>query len=280
MPESNFGLESSHIAVEMSSTFGRHEYDIFAEDRDRPGWRTDNELKALGTRLLQSIIGTGTLRFHKHFFTCPAGENLKKYASTLSRRGVIDQSFYQAAISNPASEARETIRDMAKYDVRLELINQLKQWSQEKIVSPITNEVKTKFHGKFGGKPDDMALCIIAAPFLIRKRQNTINAMQHIYERVGVAISETERQRIEQETGMVGFNTREYGRTFSTDVNSVERYGKDSSGIDKKVYDYHYQGNPHYNPSQYVPKQHYNNNNNTHTRTICSDTIKFFIFTI
>lgn len=252
MPESNFALESSHIAVEMSSTFGPHEYEVIAEDRDRPGWRTDNDLKALGTRLLQSIIGTSTLRFHKNFFTCPAGENLKKYASVLSRKGFIDNNYYQTAISNAASEARETIRDLAKYDVRTEIINQLKQWSQEKIVSPVTNEVKTKYHGKFGGKPDDLALCLIAAPFLIRKRQNTVNTMQYIYERIGVAMSETERQKMEEETGLQGFNAREYGKTFSTNITSVEKYGKDDMGIDKKVWDYHYQQNPHYNPGQYM----------------------------
>lgn len=195
MPESNFALESSHIAETMTQTFLPTQYEIIYEDNGKPGWRTDQDTKAVGTRLTQSLIGSNTLRLHRLFFTSPAGENIKKYSSKFAKAGTITIDYYQMSIKFPESEARETIRNLARYDVRQELINQLGRWSQEKTISPITGEIKTKFHGKFHGKPDDLAMCIISAPLLIRKRQATINAKNRLLQELREA-----REKLVQET--------------------------------------------------------------------------------
>ena len=190
MPESNFALESSHIAETMAHTFLPNQYEIIQEDRDRVGWRTDQETKAVGTRLLQSLVGSNSLRLHRSFFTSPSGENIKKYSSKFAKAGTITPDYYQMSIQFPDSEARETIRNIAKFDVRQEIISQLGRWSQEKSISPITGEVKTKYHGKFNGKPDDMALCIISAPLLIKKRQATVNAKNMLLQEIKKAREE------------------------------------------------------------------------------------------
>jgi hypothetical protein len=177
MPESNLALTSSYFHENIKNTFHPSEYEVIMEDRDRPGWRTDKELKVLGTKLLKPLIIMNCLRFHYHFFTCPSGENMKKYANKLVKTGTIRRRYYQASIDNPDSEASHAIRDVAKYDVMHEIVRQLSDWKEEVIISPITGEAKTTYSGKHGGKTDDLAMCLIGGVVMIRKIQNTYNTI-------------------------------------------------------------------------------------------------------
>lgn len=151
------------------------------EDGDRPGFRTDNKSKAIGTRLVQQLVNMNCLKFHKKFFTSPMGNNLKQYASKIvSRIGTISTEYYNSAVNNADSNAREQICEVAAFAVKERIIQQLSNWTEERIESEQTFEIKVRYHGKAGGQKDDMAVCIISAPLFIRKHQNTSNIIHEI----------------------------------------------------------------------------------------------------
>lgn len=167
MPESNMSLATSNIVVSLQQKLRPDEYYVIEEDKNNKGFRTDNDLKAVGTSDLREVIQYNQLRFHTHFFTCPAGENLNKYMDAI-RTLDFPTSKLNEALINPQSEIRYRILDFAKCQLKEEIVNQLKAWSEEVIVDARGN-VKTLYSGKHGGKPDDLCMCLVGGVVMIRK---------------------------------------------------------------------------------------------------------------
>jgi len=101
------------------------------EDKDKPGWRTDNTVKELGSQLVRQLVMKGYFIFHKNFFTRASGENLKE-----------------------------------------QIITQLREWKEE--IRQDKNLLEKRFYsGKYNGKPDDLAMCIVGGSHMIMKWMNS-----------------------------------------------------------------------------------------------------------
>jgi len=173
MPESNLALESSHIADHLENNLASDEYIIVKEDGEKPGFKTDNRLKRIGTQSLKNLLLKGQVRFHKNFFTSPSGLNLEKYLTKLRTTLGVADNFYEKAVSDQSSRAREVILPLAIVSVKEEILNQLSAW-KEQVVTAKDGSTKTFYTGKIGGKPDDMAMCMVAACVVIKKFSFTV----------------------------------------------------------------------------------------------------------
>lgn len=168
------GLATSNIVATLKQKLRPDEYYVIQEDKTQKGFRTDNELKAVGTHDLKEVILYNQLKFHIHFFTCPAGENLNKYMDAI-RSLDFPASKLSEAVANPQSEIRHRILEFAKCQLKEEIVNQLKAWAEEVIVDARGN-VKTLYSGKNGGKPDDMCMCLVGGIVMIKKWTFTIRS--------------------------------------------------------------------------------------------------------
>lgn len=184
MPESNLGLESSNIAENIQNNFRPGEYHILKDDKDKHGFRTDHDLKEIGSNVLREFLCYGYVRFHKDFFTCPVGKNLEKYLDRL-REGTLSESdtFFQSAITIPGGQERLKVLDIAKSYLKEEIIAQFRNWKERTEVDK--NGLTKKFYsGKYGGKTDDIMMCIIAASVYVKRWQNTISQTVSVISRM------------------------------------------------------------------------------------------------
>jgi len=173
IPESNLALESSHIEESLQQALNPTEYYVIQEDKDKPGFRTDNKLKEIGTNILKSVIDYGQLKFHEKFFTSPMGQNLDKYMQEYKTSFDLPRDYLDDARNNPQSVAREKMLEIAKVQLKEELTRQLKNWKEE-IVLDKRQIAKRFYSGKYGGKPDDLCMCLVGGMVMIKKWMITI----------------------------------------------------------------------------------------------------------
>jgi hypothetical protein len=173
MPESNFALESSHIEESLKQSLAPSEYHIIREDKEKAGFLTDTQLKEMGTNILKSLIDYGEVRFHANFFTCPSGSNLDKYMQDYKMALDLPQYYLSDALNNPQSEARANILEIAKVQLKEEIVRQLKDWKEEVILDK--RQIPKRFYsGKYGNKPDDLAMCLVGGMVMVKKWRNSI----------------------------------------------------------------------------------------------------------
>jgi hypothetical protein len=130
-------------------------------------------LKEVGTNILQSLIDYGELRFHSKFFTSPSGANLEKYMQDYQMSMDLPQYYLSDAINNPDSEARANVLKIAAFQLKEEIVRQLKDWKEEVVLDK--RQLPKRFYsGKYGGKPDDLAMCFVGGMVMIKKFRNAI----------------------------------------------------------------------------------------------------------
>jgi len=173
MPESNLALASSTIKDNLNQVLNKNEFHILGEDGDRPGWRTDNQLKEIGTALLKNVLECGSLRFHSSFFTRPAGKNLEKYFQQYKNNINLTAAFYESAMNDQNSKARSKILDLAVHQLREEIVRQFCDWKEE-IIYDVRGNAKKFYSGKYGQKPDDLCMCFVGGILMVKKWQNTV----------------------------------------------------------------------------------------------------------